>query len=500
MDQWLESLVPWGAQAIAWVQAHSSPALDWTSKVLTSLGYEEIYLLLLPLIYWCISREIGIGLGYLSMLSAWLNSAVKYVFAIPRPSGPGIEMKAPRLETSPSFPSGHAQNAVANWGYLAVRFRSVALLLALALLIVAIGLSRIVLGVHFPQDVLGGWLIGLALLAAFAALEPQLSRWIAEQRTPGRLALAVGLPILLMLVHPADTAGLYPAEGAVTPAAALVEGVLVGEQKGLGDDVAADFSVAGLTHILAISGYNITLVINIMALLLKTGGRRLRFYITLLALFVFAAITGFSASVIRASLMGGFVTMALFAGRRADSVNVLLFSALMMVFFNPLIVFYDVSFQLSFLSTLGLILMSPLWKKVARYLPPLIGEDLAVTLSAQIFTTPIILYNFSQLSLVAPVTNIIFLPLIPLIMASGFLAVVLFLLMPLFPVYLIVSTLCWLLCRLLLDGVHLFASLPLASIKIINFDLWWLCFYYAFLLAGLVWIKVKSRPALEQGG
>lgn len=284
------------------------------------------------------------------------------------------------------------------------------------------------------------------------------------------------------------------------PAAALVEGVLVGEQKGLGDNVAADFSVAGLTHILAISGYNITLVINIMALLLKTGGRRLRFYITLLALFVFAAITGFSASVIRASLMGGFVTMALFAGRRADAVNVLLFSALMMVFFNPLIVFYDVSFQLSFLSTLGLILMSPLWKKVARYLPPLIGEDLAVTLSAQIFTTPIILYNFSQLSLVAPVTNIIFLPLIPLIMASGFLAVVLFLLMPLFPVYLIVSTLCWLLCRLLLDGVHLFASLPLASIKIINFDLWWLCFYYAFLLAGLVWIKVKSRPALEQGG
>ncbi|HNS52723.1 MAG TPA: phosphatase PAP2 family protein [Anaerolineae bacterium] len=222
MDQWLESLVPWGAQAIAWVQAHSSPALDGASKVFTFFGYEEVYLLLLPLVYWCISREIGIGLGYVSLLSAWLNGAVKHVFAIPRPSGEGIEMKAPRLEVSPSFPSGHAQNAVANWGYLALRFRSWALRLAAALLIAAIGLSRIVLGVHFPQDLLGGWLIGLVLVAVYAALEPQLRRWFGEQRTAGQVVLAVGFPILLMLVHPADTAGLYPAEGAVTPTAALV--------------------------------------------------------------------------------------------------------------------------------------------------------------------------------------------------------------------------------------------------------------------------------------
>jgi len=161
MDEWLESLVPWGSEVIAWVQAHSFPALDAVSRFFTVLGYEELYLLLLPLVYWCLSREIGIGLGYLSMLSAWLNSAVKYVFAVPRPSGPGIEMKAPRPEPSPSFPSGHAQNAVANWGYLAVRFRRRALWVAAGLLILGIGLSRIVLGVHFPQDILGGWLIKL---------------------------------------------------------------------------------------------------------------------------------------------------------------------------------------------------------------------------------------------------------------------------------------------------------------------------------------------------
>ena len=221
MDEWLESLVPWGSEVIAWVQAHSFPALDAVSRFFTVLGYEELYLLLLPLVYWCLSREIGIGLGYLSMLSAWLNSAVKYVFAVPRPSGPGIEMKAPRPEPSPSFPSGHAQNAVANWGYLAVRFRRRALWVAAGLLILGIGLSRIVLGVHFPQDILGGWLIGLALLAAFAALEPHVRHWAGEQRTLGKVLLALGVPALLLLVHPADSEGLYPAEGAVTPAAAL---------------------------------------------------------------------------------------------------------------------------------------------------------------------------------------------------------------------------------------------------------------------------------------
>ena len=222
MDQWLESLVPWGSEAIVWVQAHSFPALDWVSRFFTVVGYEELYLLLLPLIYWCISREIGIGLGYLSMLSAWLNSTIKYVFSIPRPSGAGIEMKAPRLETSPSFPSGHAQNAVANWGYLAVRFRPWAVRAFAALAILGIGLSRIVLGVHFPQDVLGGWLIGLALIATYAVLEPHVKRWFNEQRVVGQVALAAGLPVLLMLVHPADTNDLYPAAGAITPSAALV--------------------------------------------------------------------------------------------------------------------------------------------------------------------------------------------------------------------------------------------------------------------------------------
>jgi undecaprenyl-diphosphatase len=220
MDSWLHSLLPWGTEVIAWVQAHSTPWLDSIARFFTVLGYEEFYLFVLPLIYWCVNKQIGIGLVYISMLSAWLNSAVKLLFSIPRPSEPLIEMKAPRPETSPSFPSGHAQNAVANWGYLALRLRNRAVAIVAAVAILFIGVSRIMLGVHYPQDVIGGWLIGLALLAAYAWAAPPIGRWAAHQRVAIRVVLAAGLPLALIFLHPAD-AGLYPAEGAITPMAAL---------------------------------------------------------------------------------------------------------------------------------------------------------------------------------------------------------------------------------------------------------------------------------------
>ncbi len=219
MGEWLRSLLPWGTEAIVWVQSLSTPWLDAIFKFFTFLGYEEFYLLLLPFVYWCLDRRIGIGLGYLSMFSVWVNGVVKYTFCLPRPSDPRLRVPLP--ETSPSFPSGHAQNAVTNWGYLAIWVRSRIFWAVAILLMLGIGLSRIVLGVHFPQDVIGGWLIGLVLLAAFCWAEPKVSRWLGDQRLAAQLALAVGIPVLLIFLHPADNAGLYPAEMALTPMSAL---------------------------------------------------------------------------------------------------------------------------------------------------------------------------------------------------------------------------------------------------------------------------------------
>lgn len=220
MKEFLESLVPWGTEALVQVQSLSSEWMVAVFALFSFLGQEEFYVFLLPLIYWCIDRRIGIGLGYVAMLSAWLNSLLKHIFAIPRPAD--LRLNLPYPETSPSFPSGHAQNAVANWGYLALRFRKPAMTALAIVLILFIGLSRIVLGVHFPQDVVGGWLIGLVLLAAYAWAEPRAGRWLAAQRWPVQVAVAVIVPLAFIFLHPADTEGLYPAEDSLTVGSTLV--------------------------------------------------------------------------------------------------------------------------------------------------------------------------------------------------------------------------------------------------------------------------------------
>jgi membrane-associated phospholipid phosphatase len=219
MGEWLGSLVPWGTEAILWVQSFSNEWLDAVFKFFTWLGYEEFYLLLLPLVYWCIDKQIGIALGYVSLLSAWVNDVVKYIVRIPRPADPRIRVPLP--ETSPSFPSGHAQGAVVNWGYLAYRFRNRVFWVVAILVMLGIGLSRIVLGVHFPQDVIGGWLLGLILLVIYAWAASPVGRWLEGQKVAIQLVLAVAVPSLLIFLHPADMEGLYPAEGSITPMAAL---------------------------------------------------------------------------------------------------------------------------------------------------------------------------------------------------------------------------------------------------------------------------------------
>jgi membrane-associated phospholipid phosphatase len=221
MGPWLESLVPWGADSIVWVQSLSTPWLDTLFEILTFLGNAEFYLILLPLVYWCIDRRMGISLGYLSLLSAWVNELVKHLFKIPRPGVLDSRVNALVEETNPSFPSGHAQGTLVNWGYVAYCLRSPVFWGVTIVVILGVGLSRIVLGVHFPQDILGGWLIGLVVLVLYIWLEPPVARWLSRQQVSMQVVLAVGIPVILIFLHPSDMYGLYPAERAITPMSSL---------------------------------------------------------------------------------------------------------------------------------------------------------------------------------------------------------------------------------------------------------------------------------------
>jgi len=214
MGEFLASLIPWGTDAILWVQSFRHPFFDALFQAATFLGEEAFYLIFLPFIYWCLNKQVGVGLAYISIFSAYLNSVLKLTFRLSRPSDPRLVLL--RTETSPSFPSNHAQGAVVNWGYLATRFRHKVFSIAAVVLVFLIAFSRIYVGVHFPQDVVGGLLIGLLLLVAYNWVVGTIERQRFDLPSPIKLTLSVVVPLALLFAHPFDVDGTYPAEIAAT--------------------------------------------------------------------------------------------------------------------------------------------------------------------------------------------------------------------------------------------------------------------------------------------
>jgi membrane-associated phospholipid phosphatase len=168
---------------------------DWLATIMrgiTFLGNTEFYLLVMPLLYWCLDTALGIRIGIILLVSGGLNSILKFGFQSPRPYWVSSEVDALTHEISFGFPSGHSQNGASIWGLFAASINKAWLKAVAVSLIILIGLSRIILGVHFTHDVLGGWLAGLILLGLFIWLEDPISSWF--KRNP------VSLQILALLI------------------------------------------------------------------------------------------------------------------------------------------------------------------------------------------------------------------------------------------------------------------------------------------------------------
>lgn len=212
------------------------------------------------------------------------------------------------------------------------------------------------------------------------------------------------------------------------PQASFLGGILIGARRGIPEDLLLNFNRTGITHIIAISGYNITIIAVLLMIMLKNLGvaRKKAFWLIVVGILFFTIITGATAAVARASIMGIIVLLAKQMGRASKVFNVLVLTCLIMLLINPKILVFDIGFQLSFLATLGLIYIAPILEEHLKKLPELFGlkEGLLSTLSAIIMTTPIILYNFGRFSVVAPLVNFLILPAIPVAMAVGFIAVI----------------------------------------------------------------------------
>ena len=207
------------------------------------------------------------------------------------------------------------------------------------------------------------------------------------------------------------------------PAAGLDAAILIGLRDRVDPSVAAAFTTAGVSHIVAISGWNIAIVAAAVAALLRPwAGRRKRAVATIGAIVLYTIFAGASASVVRAALMASVALLANESGRASRAIVGLAWAVTLILIATPAAV-ADPGFQLSAAATAGLILWAtPLARRLetrAAWLPAPLRETLGVSLAAQAATLPIALLIFGRLSPVAPLANLVAVPLVPPAMAAG---------------------------------------------------------------------------------
>ncbi|MDP3402832.1 MAG: ComEC/Rec2 family competence protein, partial [bacterium] len=215
------------------------------------------------------------------------------------------------------------------------------------------------------------------------------------------------------------------------PGASLASGLITGGKQGLGTTLLDAFIVAGLVHIVVLSGYNVMIVaegvLRTFAFLPRRSSAILAGVV--IALFVLAA--GAGAASIRAGLMAGLGLIARATGRTYAVVRALFVVAVIMLLMNPLLLAFDPGFQLSFIATLGLILLAPIIElRLTIVQSPFWRDLIAATLAAQIAVLPLLLYQTGLFSFVSLPANLLVLPLVPLAMLLSALAGVMGVILP----------------------------------------------------------------------
>ncbi|MCX8024107.1 MAG: ComEC/Rec2 family competence protein [Thermanaerothrix sp.] len=293
------------------------------------------------------------------------------------------------------------------------------------------------------------------------------------------------------------------------PEAALVSGILLGLDEDFPPALERAYQVTGTAHIIAISGFNMTLLSGALLALLE------RFFplgtaslLSLVGMGLYALLVGGEPAVLRAALMSGLALLARMIGRSSAALNALAFSAGLLCLFNPTLP-WDVSFQLSVMATLGLILYAePLqntfthaltrrWRSPwALRLATAVGEYLLVTLAAQITTLPVLLAHFRRFSLSLLIANPLILPAQPALMVLGGLSLLVGLFAP--TLGQVLAGLTWPLAAYTNRVVLGLSQNALASLTLPPFEFGSVALYYAMVLGfTLAWRRTAWRPALR---
>jgi len=176
-----------------------SPALDSVMKLFSFLGTIEFYILLIPVLYWLVNPQLGMRILLLLITTDFIGTSFKHLLRQPRPYWLG-GVKELALEPSYGIPSTHASDSLAVWGGLAYHLKNGWLWAVSGGLILLVAMSRLYLGVHFPQDVLGGWLIGVLVILVFTWVEGRFLSWFKALPQAAQIGAGFGVSILMILI------------------------------------------------------------------------------------------------------------------------------------------------------------------------------------------------------------------------------------------------------------------------------------------------------------
>ncbi|MDD4062563.1 MAG: ComEC/Rec2 family competence protein [Candidatus Pacebacteria bacterium] len=276
-----------------------------------------------------------------------------------------------------------------------------------------------------------------------------------------------------------DKAQNYIFRALPEPNSSIVSAMLLGEKRGISDYWRDVLAIAGVSHIVAVSGLHVTVISVIFFIIANNIGisRRRALLFVILAVLFFVLMTGLQSSAIRAGIMGTVASLAIFFGRMNNSLRIIFITAAIMLFFNPLLLAHDIGFQLSFLAVLGIILYSYFFEKIFWFAPAVLKEILAMSFASYVFTFPVLMYHFGSVSLVFPITNILIIPLLYPIMITGIAFVFTSFVSEILAFFLLIPL--WLMTQYLVLVVSYFSSFDWSSI---SFNIFWTFVIVGFFL------------------
>ncbi len=195
----MEALQAWGIQLIQSFQL-MSPALDPFMDFFTFLGKIEFYMLLITFLYWIVDARLGFRVLMVLLSTDILGMAFKHLFRQPRPYWISDVKHMGHIETSYGIPSTHASDSLSVWAYLAYQLRKRWLWIMVIAVILLISFSRMYLGVHFPHDIGGGWVIGLVVLIFFIKFEKGIADWLNTRSNNFQIGLGFAISMVFIVI------------------------------------------------------------------------------------------------------------------------------------------------------------------------------------------------------------------------------------------------------------------------------------------------------------